>query len=271
MFVREKRIRGYTYLYLVETVGEAGHTKQRVAKNLSRKNAVAERGMISAETIDSLKARGLEYVPGVRERTDKWVRDVVLDDATPFTPPLVERARGETQLFVKEVVVRGRRYIVCRNEAEAEKDRADRQAIVDGLARQLERGDKALIGNSAYRRYLRATDRGHRAFEIDPGKLADEARYEGIFVLRTNARIPPLQAVLRYRDLMQVEELFKTAKALPATLQFQTPASGAWHQRPHALAGVEGRNPETPRKRVKNRNATNSRNRHLTAHQRRHC
>jgi hypothetical protein len=43
----------------------------------------------------------------------------------------------------------------------------------------LARGDKALIGNSAYRRYLRRTRGGDRkpgpAFEIDPGKLAEEA------------------------------------------------------------------------------------------------
>ena len=56
-----------------------------------------------------------------------------------------------------------------------------------------------------------------RAFEIDPGKLAEEARYDGLFVLRTNARITPLQAVLRYRDLIQVEQLFRTAKALMRT------------------------------------------------------
>ena len=45
----------------------------------------------------------------------------------------------------------------------------------------------------------------------------DEARYDGIFVLRTNARITPLQAVLRYRDLIRVEQLFRTAKALMRT------------------------------------------------------
>jgi hypothetical protein len=49
----------------------------------------------------------------------------------------------------------------------------------------MRRGDEALIGNSAYRRYLRATT-DQRAFEIDPGKLADEARYDGLFVLPTN-------------------------------------------------------------------------------------
>ena len=185
---------------------------------IGRVCVVADRGMISAATLQALEERKLEYILGARERSTAVIRDVVLADEAPFTPLLIERRRGETQLFAKEVKVNGARYIVCRNEAEAEKDRVDRQAIIAGLEKQLRKGDKALIGNSAYRRYLRRprTENGKTgpAFEIDPGKLADEARYDGIFVLRTNARTSPLQAVLRYRDLLQVEELFRRAKAV---------------------------------------------------------
>jgi len=183
---------------------------------IGRVCVVADRGMISAPTIAALEERGLEYVLGARERTDSLVRTVVLADQRPFTPLCIPRAGGaETQLFVKEVQAEGRRYIICRNEAEAAKDAADRQAIVAALDQQLKRGDKALIGNSAYRRYLRTTSK--KAFAIDLGKVAEEARYDGLFVLRTNARITPLQAVLRYRDLIQVEQLFRTAKALMRT------------------------------------------------------
>jgi len=35
--------------------------------------------------------------------------------------------------------------------------------------------------------------------------------------LRTNAKITPLQAVLRYRDLLQVEDLFRRTKAIMRT------------------------------------------------------
>jgi hypothetical protein len=136
----------------------------------------------------------------------------VLEDEQPLTPLLVDRARGETQLFVKEVKLGAARYILTSGT---------RQAIVAGLSKQLARGDKALIGNSAYRRYLRLTRSGDGkpgpAFEIDPGKLAEEARFDGVFVLRTNTRVTPLQAVLRYRDLLQVEDLFRRAKAILRT------------------------------------------------------
>ena len=189
--------------------------------SIGRVCVVADRGMISAATIEGLEARKLEYILGARERSDAIVRKIVLENDAPFVPLLLERKAGETQLFVKQVMIEDKRYIVCRNEAEAEKDRKDREAIVTALDTQLKKGDKALIGNSAYRRYLRkrvgTKDKGDRAFEIDAGKLAEEARFDGIFVLRTNANVTPLQAVLRYRDLLQVENLFLRTKAIMRT------------------------------------------------------
>ena len=44
MFVREKRIGSYSYLYLVETVRENGKTKQRIIRNLGRKEVVEAGG-----------------------------------------------------------------------------------------------------------------------------------------------------------------------------------------------------------------------------------
>jgi len=187
--------------------------------DIGRVCVVADRGMISAETIVGLEQRKLEYILGARERSDVLVKKIVMENDAPFVPLLVERQMGETQLFVKEVKIEGKRYIVCRNEAEAEKDRKDREAIVAALDAQLKKGDKALVGNSAYRRYLRKTRemKDKPVFEIDAGKLAQEARFDGIFILRTNAKITPLQAVLRYRDLLKVENLFLQTKAVLRT------------------------------------------------------
>jgi len=187
--------------------------------SIGRVCVVADRGMISAATIEGLEARKLEYILGARERSDSIVRKIVLENEDPFTPLSVERKAGETQLFVKQVMIEGKHYIICRNETEAEKDRKDREAIVAALDAQLKKGDKALVGNSAYRRYLRKIGKAkdNRSFEIDAGKLAEEARFDGIFVLRTNAKVTPRQAVLRYRDLLQVEDLFRQTKAVMRT------------------------------------------------------
>jgi hypothetical protein len=183
--------------------------------SIGRVCIVADRGMISAATIATLEARGLLYILGVRERTDKLVRDVVLNDAAPFVPLVVEKRDRDTDYSAKAVTLGAARYIVCINHREAAKDAADRAAILAALERQLRRGDKALVGNTGYRRFLKTVGDGH--FAIDRGKADEDARFDGVFVLRTNTELNPLTALLRYKQLWTVEQNFRTAKHLLAT------------------------------------------------------
>ena len=94
---------------------------------IGRVCVMADRGMISAATIAALEERGLAYILGARERGTAVIREIVLKDERPFVPLWIPgsspgmRGRDNTQLFVKQVTVHGARYIVCRNEAEAEK------------------------------------------------------------------------------------------------------------------------------------------------------
>ncbi len=177
---------------------------------------VADRGMISAQTIAALEQRKLEYILGVRERSTAEVRSTVIDDQTPFVPLVVPRASGVlTELEAKQVKIGDRRYIVCRNLAEARRDAEQRATILDGLRAKLAQGDKALVGNSGFRRYLKTVSAEH--FAIDETRVAEDARFDGLYVLRTNTKITPLQALLRYRDLLRVEQLFRQAKAVLAT------------------------------------------------------
>ncbi|MGH8732311.1 MAG: IS1634 family transposase [Burkholderiales bacterium] len=182
---------------------------------ITRVCVVADRGMISAQTIAALEKRGLEHILGVRERSTKEVRTLVLDDDAPFVSLVIPRqGRPDTELEAKAVTLDGRRYIVCRNLAEATRDAAERDAIVANLRQALRRGDKALIGNAGYRRFLKAPELG---FAIDDKRVAEDARFDGIFVLRTNTTLDPLQAMLRYRELQGVEQVFRSAKSLLAT------------------------------------------------------
>src|SRR4029077_1661633 len=98
----------------------------------------------------------------MRERTDKLVRELVLDDPAPFVPLTLTKRGKEIDYEAKTVKLAGRRYIVC-NHQEAVKDAADRAAIVAALERQLARGDKALVGNTGYRRYLKTIRDDHFA------------------------------------------------------------------------------------------------------------
>src|SRR5262245_28549057 len=141
----------------------------RARFDIARVCVVADRGMISTETLADLEARQLLYILGVRERTDKLVRDLVLNDPAPFVPLVMKKRGKEIDYAAKTVMLAARRYIVCRNRQEAEKDAADRASIVAALERQLAKGDKALVSNSGFRRYLKTISEQH--FAIDPDKL----------------------------------------------------------------------------------------------------
>jgi hypothetical protein len=176
---------------------------------------VADRGMISAATITALEAQGIDYILGVRERTLREIRETVLEDDGVAVPLVIPRQKGETDLTVKNVEVAGRRYVVCRNEEEARKDAETRTALIAGLERKLAQGDKALVANAGYRRFLSAPV--GKGFAIDPDRVAADAQFDGVFVLRTNMKLPALAVVLRYRNLLAVEQSFLAAKTLLAT------------------------------------------------------
>jgi hypothetical protein len=180
---------------------------------------VADRGMISAQTIAALESKELDcdYILGARMRAVKEIREQVLADRGRYQEVTPERQRSKdpSPLKVKEVNIGERRYIVCLNEEQRRKDEADRKAIVEALRQQLKRGDKDLIGNKGYRKYLQVTQGEH--FTIDEEKIKDEARYDGKWVLQTNLADEPEMIALAYKELWMVETMFRTMKSILET------------------------------------------------------
>ena len=177
---------------------------------------VADRGMVSKATKTTLEEMGWLYILGARMRGDKEVRDVVLADTAPFVESTGERKKSKdpSPLRVKEVLVEDRRYIVCLNDEEARKDRHDREAILASLSEALKRGDKTLVGNKGYRRYLSG---GATHFSIDWAKAEEDARYDGQWVLSTNTTLPAEEVARKYKQLFLVEDIFRQTKTLLET------------------------------------------------------
>jgi len=176
---------------------------------------VADRGMISRETIATLEAPDTQwkYILGARMRRQTEVRDQVLGRSGAYQEVVPERinTKDPAPLKVKEAWEDDRRYIVCLNEEQRRKDAHDRQAIVEHLREQLKHGQKSLVGNKGYRKYLLA---GQEHFAIDEKKIKSEARYDGKWVLRTNMDLPAAQIALKYKQLWVVEDIFRTMKSI---------------------------------------------------------
>jgi hypothetical protein len=194
---------------------------------------VADRGMISQKTLEALEERKLEYILGARMRKQKEVTESVLTRAGRYHEVTAERRhkKDRSPLKVKQVWVADddseRRYIICRNEEEARKDAHDREAIVTSLREALRRGEKSLVGNKGYRRYLRGKG---KAFSVDENKIEKEARYDGTWVLRTNTAIPAKDVALTYKRLWTVEEMFRSMKSLLTTRPI-------WHKCDETIRG----------------------------------
>jgi hypothetical protein len=180
---------------------------------------LADRGMISRKVLAELEAAvpPVRYILGARMRRQKEVSETVLRTDGPWQEVYPERAfrKDPAPLKVREVLVQGRRYLVCLNEEERRKDAQDRAAIVAHLRQQLKQGDKSLVGNKGYRRYLKLAGAGH--FVVDEERLRAEARFDGLWVLRTNTDQPALTVALQYKGLWQVEALIRTTKSILET------------------------------------------------------
>jgi len=174
---------------------------------------VSDRGMISAETMAYLESEKIPYILGARMRKSKEVKEEVLSRAGRYreVQPEGGSAKDPSPLKVKEVIVDGNRYIVCLNEKQARKDAADRQAIIDSLQEKLKTNPKSLVGNKGYRKYLKLEK---DTVSVNQQKIEEEARYDGKWVLKTNTTLTAEQAALKYKELWQVEQVFRDMKSV---------------------------------------------------------
>jgi len=179
---------------------------------------VADRGMISADTLKQLESEdsSIPYILGARMRKVKQIRDRVLSQPGRYklVRPESSDRNNPAPLKVKQVEIDGCRYIVCVNTRQQRKDAADRQAIVSALTEQLKKGPKSLVGNKGFRKYVKI-EKGSTS--IDEKRIKDDARFDGKWVLRTNTDLSADQVALKYKELWQVEKVFRDVKSLLTT------------------------------------------------------
>jgi hypothetical protein len=182
--------------------------------NIQRFCIVADRGMISAGNLEYLEADDqIAYILGTRMRKDKEVQQQVLTCGGRYREvhPIGSKAKDPSPLKVKEVRLADRRYIVCLNERQAIKDKLTREAIIAALEEKLPKGPKALVGNKGYRKYVKMEK---NSAWIDFKKVKNEARFDGKWVLRTNTDLTADKVALKYKELWQVERVFRDVKSI---------------------------------------------------------
>ncbi|MDE0000635.1 MAG: IS1634 family transposase [Rhodospirillaceae bacterium] len=191
---------GHTFLPTIEALRRRHTAAEAVC--------VADAAMFGRENLSALEAAGHRYIVGARLRNlPGALKARILNVARYRALPGAEAGR-KVGVFRH----RGRRLLVAYSPRRARKDAADRQRAVRKLLKQLNRSGqpKSLVPRGAAR-FVRM--RGKGRWEIDPDRIAEAARWDGLHGVATNVRGMPVEEILeRYRGLWQVERSFRITK-----------------------------------------------------------
>jgi transposase len=203
---------------------------------------VVDRGFSSDESLRYLTRAGGHWIAGEKMR----------DGSPDAQAALARQGRYRTvrdNLRVKEVDLGlpGKRFIVCHNRVEAERDRADREAQLERIEAELARiatlrererrqrttkttgargkalarsqdkahvkAECALRDHPTLGRYVRLTPTGR--LRVDRAKVAAEARLDGKFLLSTSdPEISAGDVALGYKNLLEAERSFRDLKGI---------------------------------------------------------
>jgi transposase len=194
---------------------------------LGRVVTVVDRGFSSDENLRYLTRAGGHWIAGERLR----------DGSPDVAAALARQGRYQTvrdNLRVKEVRIgegdAAKRFVICHNPAEAEREKNTREETVHRLEAELERiqrqrakaksakafeahtrAECALRDHPALGRYLRQTPSGR--LRLDRTRIAAEAKLDGKFLLSTSDPDPSAEDVaLGYKNLLEAERGFRDLK-----------------------------------------------------------
>jgi hypothetical protein len=185
--------------------------------SLGRAMFVADSGMNSEDNRTELARACGKYLLACRMANVTEIKREVLSKRGRYTV-------FKDNLHAKEVIVgdgeRRKRYILCYNPKEAERQRKHRQMIVelleDELARHKDRSATAqwaieLLASRRFKRYLRILKSGK--VRIDRSAVREAEKYDGKWVIETNDDTISLEdAACGYKSLMVIERCFRSLK-----------------------------------------------------------
>ncbi|BBW97775.1 IS1634 family transposase [Geobacillus icigianus] len=187
---------------------------------LGRVISVMDRGFSSEENLRTLQQAGGHYIVGEKMRSGKASVEEALS------------RRGRYQqirenLHIKEITVGDgearQRYVLVYNPSEAERQRKERETLLESLKEELEgfrqlpneahhKATCRLRSHPSYGKYLRQLKDG--TLRIDKQAVRDAEKYDGKYLIRTSDDTLSAEDVaLGYKQLVDIEQAFRTLKS----------------------------------------------------------
>jgi transposase len=178
---------------------------------LNRCIFVTDAGMVSEENLATLRRGGGRYIVAMPCRKGTEVVSDVLSH--PGRYEVVE-----DNLEVKEVRISDRRYVVCYNPLEAERQKKHREEVLEELGEELgtlkshPKRACQLFSSRRYGPYLRQLKTG--GLRLNKKAIREKEKRDGLWVIHTNEEeLSAEDLALAYKQLVRVEETWKTMKS----------------------------------------------------------
>ncbi len=192
-----KQYEGHTMLPIIEKFIELYSLEDFVV--------VADSGMLNSDNIEKLEEGGYKYIIGARIKNSsssvkKWILSL-------------EKRDGLLHEFKEEGS--DRRLIIGYTADRAKKDKYNRDKGIRALDKKYKSGKvtKSNITQRGYNKLLTVTGTDELAVIIDPDKIAQDEKWDGLKGYITNATLECKEIIAAYNNLFNVERSFRISKS----------------------------------------------------------
>lgn len=211
-----------------------GHTLQDAVKKmktkygLSKVVVVADSGMLNVDNLGEIGSAGYQFIVGERLKNLPQSIQNELLEISKYEKMNLSVNEASIPISYRVVEHNGRKILCTYSEKRAKKDRLEREErIAKGklLAKTPQKfGKKAahyfLKSNQVDSETgeIKAKKSSKIVYELDAEKVAKAALYDGLKAIATNdKKLSNQDIILKYRDLYQIEQTFRTFKSFLET------------------------------------------------------
>ncbi|MBC8551842.1 MAG: IS1634 family transposase [Candidatus Brocadiales bacterium] len=168
----------------------------------------ADRGMFSDDNLSKLEKENIKYVIAAKlKNMSKKTKEEILK---------INDNNDDNDYKLMELEHKGRRLIVNYSPARANKDRKDRERLIDRVKKIANKDGKVevkkLVNNNGTKKYLKFEKEKKSIAQINEEKIKLEEQWDGIAGYVTNSTSSAHEVISRYKGLWEIEESFRINK-----------------------------------------------------------
>ena len=177
---------------------------------------VADRAMFTRENLGLLEKKKIHFIVSAKlKNMKKKTVEQILNDVEK----VLKDKKDEVETWTGEYEYEGRRLVISYSKKRAEKDKKDRQRLLDRVKKKL-RGGKVrvsdLVKNTGTKKYLKMEKKNKEFATLNEEKIKREERWDGVFGIVSShgkEEVSAAEVFKRYRGLWQIEDAFRVNKS----------------------------------------------------------